>query len=201
VFARLRWRLLGWTMLVLTLILALVGSAVYVTLRQTLTAEVDSNLASRATEVAAEIYRFGAARVESANFRGGVFYLVAYPDGTIIDNPQHVEIQRLPLPLPTANAASTTTITVQGEQDRLLLLPLAVGPGDRIFLVTGESLAPQEHVLSSLLLVLIASAIGGLLLSLAVAHPNPASLQPAAGVFGRRCARTAHAAHRAARRH
>lgn len=166
VFARVRWRLLGWTMLVLTLILTLVGTAVYVTLRQTLTAEVDSNLASRASVVADEIYRFGAARMEAATFRGGVFYLVARPDGTIVDNPQHVDIQVLPRPLPTTNAPSTTTISVQGERDRLLLLPLAVGPGGRIFLVTGESLAPQERVLSSLLLVLIASASGGLLLSL-----------------------------------
>ena len=166
-FARVRWRLLGWTMLVLALILALVGTAVYVTLRQTLTAEVDRNLANRANEAATEIYHFGAAHVDVASFSGGVFYLVAGPDGVIFDNPQHVNVQSLPLPLPAGNVASTTTVTIQGERDRLVLLPLDAGRAGRLFLVTGESLEPEERALRSLLLVLILSAGGGLLLSLA----------------------------------
>jgi two-component system, OmpR family, sensor histidine kinase CiaH len=164
VFARVRWRLLGWTMLVLAVILALVGTAVYITLRQTLLAEVDRTLANRANEAATEIYHFGAARVDTANFSGGVFLLVAGPDGVIIDNPQQVDLQSLPLPLPAGNAA---TITVQGERDRLLLLPLDAGRAGRLYLVTGESLEPEERALRSLLLVLIVSAGGGLLLSLA----------------------------------
>lgn len=166
-FARVRWRLLGWTMLVLALILALVGTAVYVTLRQTLLAEVDRTLANRANEAATEIYHFGAARVDAANFSGGVFILVAGPDGVIIDNPQRVDLQSLPLPLPAGKAASAATITVHGERDRLLLLPLDAGRAGRLYLVTGESLEPEERALHTLLLVLIVSAGGGLLLSLA----------------------------------
>jgi two-component system, OmpR family, sensor histidine kinase CiaH len=167
VFARVRWRLLGWTMLVLALILALVGTAVYVTLRQTLLAEVDRTLANRANEAATEIYHFGVARVDTANFSGGVFILDAGPDGVIIDNPQRVDLQSLPLPLPAGNAASAATITVHGERDRLLFLPLDAGRAGRRYLVTGESLEPEERALRSLLLVLIVSAGGGLLLSLA----------------------------------
>jgi signal transduction histidine kinase len=148
-------------------ILALVGTAVYVALRQTLLAEVDRTLANRANEAATEIYHFGAAHVDIATFSGGVFSLVAGPDGVIIDNPQQVNLQSLPLPLPTGNVASITTVTVQGERDRLLLLPLDAGRAGRLYLVTGESLEPEERALRSLLLVLIVSAGGGLLLSLA----------------------------------
>jgi two-component system, OmpR family, sensor histidine kinase CiaH len=48
-----------------------------------------------------------------------------------------------------------------------LLLPLDMGRAGRLYLVTGESLEPEERALRSLLVVLIASAGGGLLLSLA----------------------------------
>ncbi len=196
VFARVRWRLLGWTMLVLTLILALVGTAVYVTLRQSLTAKVDRNLASRANDVAAEIYHYGVAHIDPSNFRGGVFYLLAAPTGAIIENPQRVNIQTLPLPLPTGSGASATTISVQGEQDRLFLLPLDVGRGGRLFLVTGESLQPEESALHSLLLVLIVSAAGGLLLSLAGAwFLVSRSLIPIQRAYNRQREFSADAAH------
>lgn len=195
-FTRVRLRLLGWTMLVLTLILALVGAAVYLTLRQTLTAEVDRNLASRATEVATEIYHFGAAHVDVTTFRGGVFSMVAGPNGAIIQNPQHVAVQTLPLPLPTGNVASTLTITIQGERDRLLLLPLDFGPGGRLYLVTGESMEPEERALQSLLLVLIVSAGGGLLLSLAGASFLVSrSLIPIQRAYNRQREFSADAAH------
>jgi two-component system, OmpR family, sensor histidine kinase CiaH len=196
VFARVRWRLLGWTMLVLAVILALVGTAVYVALRQTLLAEVDRTLANRANEAATEIYHFGAAHVDIATFSGGVFSLVAGPDGVIIDNPQQVNLQSLPLPLPTGNVASITTVTVQGERDRLLLLPLDAGRAGRLYLVTGESLEPEERALRSLLLVLIVSAGGGLLLSLAGASFLVSrSLIPIQRAYTRQSEFSADAAH------
>lgn len=193
-FARVRWRLLGWTMLVLTLILGLVGTAVYGTLSHTLTAEADRNLASRANEVTAEIYQFGRARIDASNFRGGVFYLLAAPSGEVFDNPQRVDIQTLPLPLPTG--AASATISVQGEQDRLFLLPLDVGRGGHIFLITGESLQPEESALHGLLLVLIVSAAGGLLLSLAGAwFLVSRSLIPIQRAYNRQREFSADAAH------
>src|ERR1700682_1982909 len=43
-FTRIRWRLVGWTMLILGLILVLLGTTVYVALSRSLTQEVDRNL-------------------------------------------------------------------------------------------------------------------------------------------------------------
>jgi two-component system, OmpR family, sensor histidine kinase CiaH len=195
VFARVRWRLLGWTMLVLAVILALVGAVVYITLRYSLMAEVDRNLASRANEVAAEFYHFGGALISTSAYSGGVFYLEADPDGAIIANPQHVAIQALPLPLPATSTASTT-ITIQGEHDRLFLLPLDAGRAGHLYLVAGESLVPEERALQSLLLVLIASAGGGLLLSLAGASFLVSrSLIPIQRAYNRQREFSADAAH------
>jgi two-component system sensor histidine kinase CiaH len=169
-FARVRWRLLAWTMLVLTLILALVGTAVYLSLQHSLTTEVDRNLASRANEVATEFYHFGVAHVDASNFRGGVFYLVAAPNGSILQNPQRVDLQMLPIAMPAGTTPGVATITVGGEAVRLYLLPLDPAGSGGLILVTGESLLPEQQALESLLLVLALSAAGGLLLSLAGAR-------------------------------
>ncbi|HEY8745880.1 MAG TPA: ATP-binding protein, partial [Chloroflexota bacterium] len=97
-------------------------------------------------------------------------------------------------PLPTG--AASATVNVQGEQDRLFLLPLDVGPGGHLYLITGESLQPEESALQSLLLVLVASAAGGLLLSLAGAwFLVSRSLIPIQRAYNRQREFSADAAH------
>src|SRR5256886_12535983 len=49
-FARIRWRLVGWNMLILGLILVLLGGSVYVALSRSLLDEVDRNLLSRSDQ-------------------------------------------------------------------------------------------------------------------------------------------------------
>jgi hypothetical protein len=44
-FARIRWRLVGWTMLVLVLILLVLGTTVYAAAGRSLLEQVDRNLA------------------------------------------------------------------------------------------------------------------------------------------------------------
>ena len=47
-FARIRWRLVGWTMLIVGIILLLLGGVVYFSLQRSLLEQVDRNLAQRA---------------------------------------------------------------------------------------------------------------------------------------------------------
>src|SRR5258708_38918431 len=49
-FARIRWRLVGWNMLILGLILVLLGASGYVALSRSLLDEVDRNLLSRSDQ-------------------------------------------------------------------------------------------------------------------------------------------------------
>ena len=52
-FARIRWRLVGWNMLILGLILVLLGTSVYAALSRSLLDEVDRNLLSRSEQAQA----------------------------------------------------------------------------------------------------------------------------------------------------
>src|SRR5262249_61840948 len=92
-FARIRWRLVAWTVAVLAIILVFLGGAVYLTLSRSLMAEVDRVLAVRADELARRARQPGDdARVERPGYRGGVFVLLLDPGGRVLVNPQGVEL-------------------------------------------------------------------------------------------------------------
>src|SRR5438105_4570991 len=101
-FARIRWRLVAWTMLVLALILLALGSAVYLALSRTLLGEVDRNLASRADQAAENftVAVSGEREAEREGYRGAVFYLVVGSGGQVLANPQQVNTAGLQLPQP-----------------------------------------------------------------------------------------------------
>ncbi len=172
-FARIRWRLVGWTMLILGLILALLGITVYAAVARSLMDEVDRNLISESQGAVPELLGPPGRPARPAGpgplraregYRGGVFYLNLDPNGQVVANPQGVATDGVAWPNPPSStrAPSFATITLHGEPTRLL----ALRPPDGDLLIVGQSLQPEETALRSLLLVLGAGGGLGLLLSL-----------------------------------
>jgi two-component system, OmpR family, sensor histidine kinase CiaH len=188
-FGRIRWRLVGWNMLILGLILVLLGTTVYVALSRSLLDEVDRNLFSRSEQAIPNLFgprgdqRRGPAPGQSPaggpapiagqgpdrglgteGYSGGVFYLALLPSGVVLANPQQVTTAELPWP----ESREPTYATIQlgdGDFARVVLRRTPDGG----MLVVGQSLEPEQTALHSLVLVLVAGAGLGLLLSLAAA--------------------------------
>ena len=172
-FARIRWRLVGWNMLILGLILALLGTSVYAALSRSLLDEVDRNLFSRSEQVIPILFGPRGRPGESApagpprgpeGYSGGVFFLALQPDGSVRANPQQVITSDLPWP----QSREPTFATIQlgdGDQARVVLRRTPDGG----MLVVGESLSPEQTALRTLVLVLVGGGGMGLLLSLGAA--------------------------------
>jgi len=174
-FARIRWRLVGWNMLILGLILVLLGGSVYVALSRTLLAEVDRNLFSRSEQALPILFPRarpdengpggpGGPRRAPQGYSGGVFFLALLPDGTVLANPQQVTTTALPWP-ETRDPAFATIQLGDGDMARVVLRRTPDGG----LLVTGQSIEPEETALHSLVLVLVGGGGLGLLLSLGAA--------------------------------
>jgi two-component system sensor histidine kinase CiaH len=155
-FARIRWHLVGWTMLVVGLILVVLGGLVYAAMSRSLLDQVDRDLASRADQAAANLAATagGGSEEERERYGGGVFYLVVAPDGTVLANPQRVDVRALP---PFAHPLVVVASPARGRGTLL--------QGAR--LVVGESLEPERAALRTLLLILGLGGAAGLLLSFA----------------------------------
>src|ERR1700738_2587707 len=104
-FTRIRWRLVGWNMLILGLILVLLGTSVYAALARSLLDEVDRNLFSRSEQAIPILFRPPGRPGEPGpggpprgpeGYSGGVFYLALHPDGSVLANPQQVSTSDLP---------------------------------------------------------------------------------------------------------
>src|SRR5216683_5017092 len=116
-FARIRWRLVGWNMLILGLIVVLLGTSVYVALSRSLLDEVDRNLLSRSDQ--AMPFLFPDRRPDTnggpppgprrapQGYSGGVFFLALLPDGSVLANPQQVNTTELPWPATGTTAFAT----------------------------------------------------------------------------------------------
>src|ERR1700704_2935101 len=167
-FTRIRWRLVGWTMLILGLILVLLGTTVYVALSRSLLDEVDRNLTTSSQQALPALLGQSDAPGRPNGrqplggrdgYRGGVFYLHLDPSGQVVANPQQVNIAGVTWPAPTGSApsgATLATITLNDDPTRVLVLRAP----DADLLIVGQSLQPEETALHFLLLVLVAG--GGL---------------------------------------
>jgi two-component system sensor histidine kinase CiaH len=172
-FTRIRWRLVGWTMLILGLILILLGTTVYVALSRSLTQEVDRNLVLSSQQALPAFLGPSDQPGRPNNgrpplggrdgYRGGVFYLHLDPSGQVLANPQQVNITGVTWPAPTGNATPTlATITLNDDPTRVLVLRAP----DADLLIIGQSLQPEQTALHFLLLVLVAGGGLGLLMVL-----------------------------------
>ena len=166
-FKQIRWRLVAWTMLVLGLILVILGTAVYLALARALLEQVDRNLASRgeqAMPVFESLIRGGPPDREG--YRGGVFYLALDADGTVVANPQRVNVAGVQIPAPADHRGSFATVSLDGDPTRVFVRHFGARAPPGGLLVVGQNLVQEENALNSLLLVLLAGGGVGLLLSL-----------------------------------
>jgi two-component system, OmpR family, sensor histidine kinase CiaH len=172
--ARIRWRLVGWNILILGLILLVAGTSIYAAVSRSLLTEVDSNLLARSDQAMPLLFP-GPRREEFGQpgggraavcqgYSGGLFCVALGPDGSVRANPQQVTTPDLPWPATPQPTFATIQLN-DGDIARVLLRRMPDGG----MLVTGISLDPVESALHSLLLVLIAGGGLGLLLSLAAA--------------------------------
>jgi two-component system sensor histidine kinase CiaH len=163
-FTPIRWRLVGWTLLIVSLILALLGTSIYLTQARSLVDQVDRSLASQSDPGQAFPFLFGGRDGQRSRegYRGGVFYLALDPHGTVRANPQQVQLDDLSVPAPTERAITFATITLNGELTRIAVR----GTPDGGTLVVGQSLAPEAAALASLVVILLGGGGLGLLLSL-----------------------------------
>src|SRR5262249_38077718 len=125
-FARIRWRLVGWTVLVLGLILTVVGVSTYLFLSSSLLAEVDRNLATQGESVEQRVRdaRPGGLHLERDGFRGGYFYVIVDPRGRPLTNPQLIDTTALAYLAPTGNAPAFASISLSGDPTRVFVRPL-----------------------------------------------------------------------------
>ena len=167
IFTRIRWRLVGWTMLVLVLLLLVLGSLVYVAVARSLLDQVDRNLASRASQAGAafEAAEHGGPG-DREGYRGGVFYLLLDAQGRVLANPQRVNVDGLQIPAPSGRGGTFAVVTLDGDATRILVQPVGGRTQAGTVLVVGQNLSAEEAALASLLLVLAVGGGVGLLLSL-----------------------------------
>src|SRR5262245_50496335 len=156
-FARIRWGLVAWSMLILGVILVLLGTTIYVAVERSLMDEVDRNLISRSEQVLPVLFgppggrgRQGDGRMPSEGYRGGVFYIGLRPNGEIL-NPQQVDVEGVEFPIPEARYSAIETVVVDGEPTRVV----ARRAPDGGTLIVGQSLQPEQAAMHSLLLVLL----------------------------------------------
>jgi signal transduction histidine kinase len=170
VFTQIRWRLVGWSMLVLGLILLVVGGTVYLTLSRSLLTQIDANLAGRGAELTSDPHDLaqGHVRFDREGYSGGTFYLVLADDGRILTNPQQIAFPPgLLLPGNFGNLPTYTTINLEGAPTRLYLRSLSSEGLPNTLLVIGQSMAIERDTLDHLLLVLLGGGAAGLFLSFA----------------------------------
>lgn len=95
--AHIRWRLVGWSVLVLGVILLLLGAILYASLTRSLMDELDSSLETSGRMAQVELAEAAAetdlTRVE---YQGGLFFLLIDASGTVLANPQEVDVTSFP---------------------------------------------------------------------------------------------------------
>ncbi|HET9015548.1 MAG TPA: HAMP domain-containing sensor histidine kinase [Thermomicrobiaceae bacterium] len=167
-FRRTRWHLVGWNVLILAVILTLVGGAVYLIVRDQLTANVDQQLLTRSQAPLGGPRGPGPEPGTSPSagpvgYSGGFFSLVLAPDGQVRDNPQQVSLTLDPT---TLHPPEYLTVTVNNEPARIYVTtPPLDQRGGSFLLVVGESLAPVQQALRRLAAGLLLGGAAGLLLS------------------------------------
>jgi two-component system, OmpR family, sensor histidine kinase CiaH len=193
-FARIRWRLVAWSMLILGTILVLLGTTIYVAVARSLRDEVDRNLFSRSEQALPMLLPPRGGRLPEGfreGYRGGTFVFGVRGNGEVL-NPQQVDYSSVVWPTPAERQAVIETIVIDGAPTRVV----ARSQPDGGVVYVGQSLEPENAALHSLLLVLLSGGGLGLLMSFAGAWIlSGRALVPIQLAFGRQQEFVADASH------
>jgi two-component system, OmpR family, sensor histidine kinase CiaH len=174
VFGRARWRLTLWFAGALTLIIVVIGAAVFFSARRMLFDQVNDDLVARAEREARPLVdrlvqraRDGRAvrNVEiGPNFTaGGYFYAVATAGGEVVGSTPNADPAGLASNEAIAESAAggpsfVDTTSSEGEHLRVYVMPLGRGDDPRFVLEVGRSTEPERDALRRLFLIL---GVGG----------------------------------------
>lgn len=167
-FVGARWRMVRWSMLVLGLIVLVISSVVYVSLQRTLMSTVDDELKSAAQSAQVELVEAGGTGdLAREGFLAGRMYVALGADGSVLTNPQSIDVRVLPTDLLTTASSSFATVEVDGDAVRLYAERITEPGGGTVTLVVGQSLAPERAAADQLLVTLAICVLIGMLLSFA----------------------------------
>jgi two-component system sensor histidine kinase CiaH len=167
-FGGARWRMVGWSILVLSLIFMAISAVLYASLNHTLMSAVDSQLQSGSESARMELVETGGVSdLQREGYQAGLLYLVIASDGSVVANPQGVDVQAVPRDLLSTRSAAFETVEIAGGAVRLYAQQILEPGGDSVTLVVGQTLAPQEAAARELMLTLLLCGAIGLLLSFA----------------------------------
>lgn len=166
VFGHIRWRLVGWSVLVLGTILVALGTVLYVGLSRSLMEAADANLVTSSQTAQAELQEAAEpGALERDGYQGGLFYIVVDGSGTIVANPQQVDTQSLPADLAVIPDPRFLTLDTPGGDVRIYARGVQQRTFGAVSLVVGQSLGPERAEEARLLMVLLLGGGLGLLLS------------------------------------
>ena len=194
-FVQIRWRLVGWTVLVLGAMLLVLGLIVYASLARSLMDGVDSSLETSSRTAMLELNEPFDTDLARAGYQGGLFFLLVDGSGTVLANPQNVDVTRLPANLVTNPPRGFSTADIVADSVRLYVRDFDQ-PGGQATLIVGQSLAAERESEHRLLLILLLGGGIGLLLSfLAAAFLSDRALVPIQEAFHRQQEFVADASH------
>jgi two-component system sensor histidine kinase CiaH len=165
VIAHIRWRLVGWSVLVLSVILIVLGAILYGSLTRSLLDAIDSSLETSSRTAQVELAETSESDLARAGYQGGLFFLLIDANGTILANPQDVGLNQLPVALAGNATARFATVDLPTDSIRIYVRSVPQPGSESATLVVGQSLAPEREAERRLLLILLLGGSVGLLLS------------------------------------
>ena len=164
--AHIRWRLVGWTVLVLGVILLVLGVILYASLRRSLMDELDSSLETSSRMAQVELAEAVAETdLTRAGYQGGLFFLLLDASGTVLANPQEVDVTNFPVEPVEKATARFSTVDLPTGPVRLYVHGFPQPGAEAAMLVVGQSLVPEREAEQRLVLILLLGGGIGLLLS------------------------------------
>ncbi len=170
-FTTARWRLTLWFALVVAVILAIIGVAVYGTARAAIFSGVNDDLRTRAAPLlAARRAGLETDPIGRGFTAGGYSYAAVHPDGTIARTSGNVDPDSLPPPDEVTKAVAegpkfVDTTSSDGEHLRFYMVNVQRPRTTDVVLEVGRSTEPEHRALGRLLLILGAGGAAGLLLA------------------------------------
>ena len=168
-FRRTRWWLVAWNILVFGLILIVVSVTASLLLSRSLISSVDNNLQLQSRNIRLELVerhdRLGIPHLDNG-YQSGLFILLASSDGQILENPQGVALSRIPIQILTPIAPHFATLEAGTNEFRLFIRPLEFDVFSQGFIIVGQSLLFERHILLQQVGVLATVSSGGMLLLL-----------------------------------